>query len=368
MGFPLNTKILTINGWKDIQDIEIGEKLISTNGEESILLEKEHIQESLIFIEISNGTIINCSKNQLLPVNVQGGFSYWNKELQKKCKNTKGFRLFSADKIFNYVNNNKTDIYIKDSPPVFFPKKEIPVDPYILGLLLGDGSFRLGRPQLTSMDNEIKESFINFAINNNYKYRVREGKSKASEIFLYKSSCLGLIEILKEYNLWNKLSKDKHIPEIYKNSDINDRISILQGLMDTDGHISNNKDRSFELSTVSKQLALDIQYIMESLGGRANITERPSIYTSNGQRIVLDHPNYRLHLNFRGNDDVLNISPFKLTRKRERYFSKNTIKRDFVKIRNASQGNLLEECINIITTNSYFIDHFIGVEIEQEIR
>ena len=94
MGFPLNTKVLTINGWKTIQDIEIGEKLISTKKEESILLKKESLIEPLYHIELSNGDIINCSKTQLLPVNTQGGFSYWNKELQKKCKNTKGFKLF----------------------------------------------------------------------------------------------------------------------------------------------------------------------------------------------------------------------------------------------------------------------------------
>ena len=369
MGFPLNTKVLTVNGWKNIQDVEVGDKLVSTKGEESLVLEKTIDSKPMYEIEISTGTIIKCSEDQLLPVNIQGGFPYWNKNLQKKCKNIKGFKLFSSLRIKNYVENNKTPIYIKDSPFVQFSKKELPIDPYILGLLLGDGSFRGIAPELTSMDNEIKQSFIDFATKHNYKHRIKESdKNRAVTIVLYKSSCLNLIKSLEEMELWNKLSKEKHIPEIYKNSSIEDRISIIQGLMDTDGHISNNKDRCFELSSASKQLALDIQYIMESLGGSANIKERPSSYTVNGQRVVLDHPNYRLHLNFRGNDEILNICPFRLSRKKDIYLSKNTVKRNFIKIRNVKINNLPEECINIITSGSFFIDHFIGVEIEQEIR
>ena len=87
MGFPLNTKVLTVNGWKNIQDVEVGDKLVSTKGEESLVLEKTIDSKPMYEIEISTGTIIKCSEDQLLPVNIQGGFPYWNKNLQKKCKN-----------------------------------------------------------------------------------------------------------------------------------------------------------------------------------------------------------------------------------------------------------------------------------------
>ena len=90
------------------------------------------------------------------------------------------------------------------------------------------------------------------------------------------------ISILKDLGLYNKLSDKKFIPKIYKDASTEQKLSLLQGLMDTDGIADKCGNISF--SSSSHQLAKDVQELIWSIGGIAKIIPKKKFYTYNGER------------------------------------------------------------------------------------
>jgi intein/homing endonuclease len=185
-------------------------------------------------------------------------------------------------------------IPIIDSP-VEFENNTLPIDPYIFGQLLGDGSFRIKPIRITSCDAETIDYFSN-KFGDNLKY-----------LKDYSYRILGLNEIIESMGLYGKYSHEKFIPNIYKYSSIENRISLIQGLMDSDGTV--NKIGSACFTSTSEQLVNDLTEIVNSLGG---ITYKTSQI---GKLYGVEHKRtFKLSINL-----PPSIIPFKLTRKRELY-------------------------------------------------
>lgn len=140
-----------------------------------------------------------------------------------------------------------------------------PTDAYTLGVLIGDGSFVGSTPRLTTADVEI-------AVAVNAIFSSKTEKNAASEYLIY-------VDIPEE--LKNKRSWEKHIPKAYLFAPLEDRWALLQGLMDTDG-TTNLKKGNIGYSTTSKQLALDVQFLAESLGAKTKIRSRIPHYSYKG--------------------------------------------------------------------------------------
>lgn len=147
------------------------------------------------------------------------------------------------------------------------------IDPYVLGLLIGDGSFG---DQLTFtnpeqfLTDQIKAVIGDDAI---HRYDDRHHR-------IYARS--GLREKLDFWGLRHKHAADKFIPPPYLTMSIEDRFNLMQGLMDTDGYVDDRGHMSY--TTVSHQLALDVQRLARSLGAKATITDKIPDYTYLGER------------------------------------------------------------------------------------
>ena len=143
---------------------------------------------------------------------------------------------------------------------------ELPLDPYFLGLMLGDGCFKNATPSITTPDPEIVSYCFDMAEQMNMKVRINQipGNQANSYYFSTAAGCNNpLTDILRDLDLFDKLSSEKFIPKIYKIADRESRTKLLAGLLDTDGYMLH---KTFEYSTASKQLALDIAFISQSLG------------------------------------------------------------------------------------------------------
>lgn len=155
-----------------------------------------------------------------------------------------------------------------------FAEKPVPIDPYILGVWLGDGSKR--DPVISSQDAVILKYVRDFCVKNNsiltfqskYDYRITSISKKYSNVFL---------EFLKSYNLLN----NKHVPLDYKANSREVRLQVLAGLIDTDGYLTKN---TYEITQKEKQLSDDVVFLARSLGFCATTTlvEKACIY--NGER------------------------------------------------------------------------------------
>ena len=146
---------------------------------------------------------------------------------------------------------------------VHFASKPVDFDPYIIGFWLGDGSKR--DPVISTQDSKVLHYLFqelpkqNLSLNyqSGYDYRVSSAISKGEN---------KMLKALQSYNLIN----NKHIPMAYKVNDMNVRLQILAGLIDSDGHNDNN---GYEIIQKNKQLAEDILFLARSLGFAAYMKE-----------------------------------------------------------------------------------------------
>ncbi len=153
--------------------------------------------------------------------------------------------------------------------PINFPKKSIPLNPYFLGLWLGDGNSNDSR--ITNIDSIIWNWLKEYAIKLNLIFTHSKSKNRASYLCL--SSGRGGNAIgdkrRNRFNIKNELRKlnllnNKHIPYIYKCNNKENRLKLLAGLIDSDGWL--NDGCCYEICSKWEILANDIKYLAQSLG------------------------------------------------------------------------------------------------------
>lgn len=198
----------------------------------------------------------------------------------------------SVDDYLKLPKNIKRALY-DFKQEVNFEAKEVKIDPYILGLWLGDGTSV--DSSITSMDDEIINTIYYYADMNNMrvtcikKYNYEEGDEKGEKIRVnancHKYRIAGdpdniFLTALRQYDLLN----NKHIPDDYLNNDRETRLQLLAGLLDTDGYLHNN---CYEIAQKSDNLAADIVTLCRSLGFRISNNKRSkTCYKPNGEKIV----------------------------------------------------------------------------------
>jgi DNA repair protein RadD len=146
--------------------------------------------------------------------------------------------------------------------------KELSVDPYFLGVFLGDGGYTQAQVGITSMDPEIIEYCKSYFEKLGDLWRTSNNGSKADTLWATtkirnrtrRTKIAGLLDSL---NLRGKNSNSKFIPLDYKTASRLNRLALLAGLLDTDG---SNFGGGFDYCTVSKTLADDVLFLGRSLG------------------------------------------------------------------------------------------------------
>ena len=193
----------------------------------------------------------------------------------------------------------KQNLLVPLSEPVNFTKSYKvdmrPIDPYALGVIIGDGGTTGGSVMFTTADNEIVEQMEKH-------YEIKKLLSK----YGYSIKSDNIKSDLKKLKLLGKRSEEKFIPESYKLSSVDKRISIIQGLFDTDGTVDDRGHVSY--CTTSKQLAIDVQWIIRSLGGKATITESPSGYRKENGEYVDCLLSYDVYVNTKMNSRLFRLS------------------------------------------------------------
>lgn len=169
---------------------------------------------------------------------------------------------------------------------VQYPTANLPVHPYVLGLLLGDGhmasatAVASGEGIMAHIDDIGAGASSRFESSNAFSFYVR-----------------GVRRDIEALGLGGTLASTKFIPDAYKYAGVEQRKELLRGLIDTDGEV--NKNGTVGYSTASKRLADDIVWLARSLGCKARIqptVKRPT-YTYKGERKE-GLPSYRLTITY----------------------------------------------------------------------
>ncbi len=138
---------------------------------------------------------------------------------------------------------------IRNTQPIQCEKVKLPIDPYVLGAWLGDGTSVCGC--ITSADSEIIENISRY-------YKVWEVVSQRQKgCSTYRIGMLN--PELRKLNLLG----NKHIPPVYLRASVSQRLEILRGLMDTDGYVDKN---SCEFTNSNSKIADAVEELIVSMG------------------------------------------------------------------------------------------------------
>jgi phosphate starvation-inducible PhoH-like protein len=207
--------------------------------------------------------------------------------------------------------------------PVQMEPQEVPVDPYVLGLLLGDGSISCRTtPGFTTADPELAVAIedalpgIELVRKGDYDYVLRHVNGQRGGVIVANPVTVAI----RELGLAGATSGAKFVPEVYKRNSVDVRLAVLQGLLDTDGGpvVRPGRTCRVQYSTTSARLRDDVIYLVQSLGGVASWHVReaegraPGL--ANGRPVPYRADAYVLEIRL-----PEGVSPFRLSRKRERY-------------------------------------------------
>ncbi len=300
---PWYSNILTPDGWKMISKLRVGDLIFGPDGGTHFVTGIFPQGEKQIFaIKFSDNFQCECCEDHLW--NVQSAKERW----LKKGYKTRSLKYINDKKLFNGKNSKW---FIPITNPIKFNQKDLPINPYVLGALIGDGSLN-SKLKFTNSDLDIIEKIKNLLPDS---VELKKDNNAQIEYLIVKKDDKKyknpIKTILKDWQL-NTTSEFKFIPEEYKYSSISQRIELLRGLMDTDGYIS-KKNKTIQYTTVSKRLCYDITFIIQSLGGICKISSKIPKYTykekeKNGKEA------YTITINL-----PAQINPFYCNRKRSQF-------------------------------------------------
>jgi intein/homing endonuclease len=318
---PLDSLVYTPKGPIRMGDVKIGTTVSTPNGKTAPVTNIiPHGIQDVYRIHLSDGTYVDSGKDHEWEIYTALGSK--GSRLTRKLQ--RGNVVKTTEEILNtyiYKYSDKAEFRYKLNPvkPVEHSANTLPIDPYLMGVLLGDGSLSTG--EITSADEEIITTIqkrTGFELK-----RVSETKSKAKRYFLdFGKEYLPDLESL---GLTNKKSHTKFIPDIYKYSSVEQRLWLLRGLMDTDGHAERNKNGSAEFCTVSKQLTHDVADLARSLGCKVSVKESDACYTLDGVRKVTG-TRYRAHITVPAELNIFNLERKNCVGLPERYLRRTIVK------------------------------------------
>ena len=291
--------VLTSEGFKPIEDVNIGDYVRCPDNTLARVVDIPYdgSDECYEFTFVDGRKSIS-SVTHRWPVFVKG-------KQGESMMTTQQIATYYRDKIETKEGYGKNYVSIPLAAAVELSEagdSELPIDPYLLGLLLGDGSWPAkGTIKVTTDDPEIVASVAELYPN---------GSTLSSNDICFLQPAK-LKRDLADLDLLDTKSLTKFVPEVYKNASVQQRLALVQGLMDTDGTMDKHGNPSF--CSTSIQLAKDVQWLVWSLGGKATITSKEPFYKAKDGSRVYCNTAYTLYIQL---PDTASL--FRLTRKRER--------------------------------------------------
>ena len=295
----VSSNVVTPEGYKRIGDIKVGDLVACRDGSFApvIGVYDQGIKDTYK-VCFDDETSVICSKEHLWTVQTKEDRTKRKGNNKHKANDGKRHRTIELQEMFDklYIGKDKALNYSIDyCEPVQFSKKNLPLDPYLLGILIGDGYCGKGNITITNVEEDIVNKIENILPNGDKLTHYTEKEMGISKSH-FDGDCSYTKQALKELGLVGCCANSKFIPKKYMLSDVNDRIALLQGLIDSDGYVADS-GTTIEYSTVSKQLANDIRELVLSLGGRAILQSRKGRYKKDNE-IFECQTNYRIYISF----------------------------------------------------------------------
>ena len=252
-GLALDTEIPTSDGIKLIKDIKVGDEIYDGNGFLTRITNVSDVHDNPCYkITFDTNDTIICDHEHKWEIDMYENFL-------KKFKSI----ILTTDQMFEYIESNKNK---RQSIPLRIKCTELknerinlPIDPYVFGLWLGDGNSHCAR--ITQMNPKVWEEIERRGYSLGNDVTAKNAISKAQDRTIF-----GLQGQLKNLGVL----KNKHIPEIFFTASKEQRIDLLRGFMDADGHYNKARKR-YVMSTTKHWQARDLMRLLSSLGVKSTL-------------------------------------------------------------------------------------------------
>ncbi len=312
---PLDTPVLTPDGFRPIGSLTVGDLVIGSDGKPTPVIGVYPQGEKDIYrLTAQDGASTLASGDHL-----------WAVATRDDRRRGKPLRVLTTREMIGNLRANHYHRYELPlhSAPVRFPNREVPMDPYALGLLLGDGCLTgSSTPSFATCDPELAYELTRLLPGTEVKplgppnYLLNKVTSPGDVITLENP----VTGVARRLGVHGTGSATKFVPDLYLYNSHQVRLAILQGLLDTDGGPVTQRNRTcrVQYTTVSPRLRDDVIFLVRSLGGIAYHRTRPA--AGRAPHITKGHPVHHRHdayiVDIRLPEG---IEPFRLTRKRDTY-------------------------------------------------
>ena len=312
---PLFSEVATPAGFRPIGDLRVGDLVIGSNGHPTpVLGVYPQGRKEVYRVRSQDGCETLCCAEHL-----------WHVFTASDRRRGKPGRVLQTQEMagrLRTAHQHRFELPVL-SAPAEFPRREVPMDPYALGLLLGDGCLTCETtPSFSTADRELVVALetaldgIEVRPKAGIDYVLRnEGGGRGGVIVANPVTA-----VLRELGLDGTCSRTKFVPDVYLNNDSSTRIALLQGLLDSDGGPVLQRGRTCRIQyvTCSEHLHDHVTFLVRSLGGVAYSRRRQAAGRPPG--IAAGRP-----VHHRADAFVMDIrlpagiEPFRLRRKRDRY-------------------------------------------------
>lgn len=272
--------VSTPKGWRKIEDLSVGDAVFAGDGSPTVVcgVFPQGIRPTWR-VDFEDGRNLTVDSDHLWQVSIGDRRFHYGEGPQQ-------WELLTTAQIMCRVGSIPTKFNRPAIPvagPVLYEPQSVPLDPYLLGVLLGDGCIRTHSVGLSSMDLDILDGVRKVLPSSTTVRKI--GKSKCDyRIRVDRGQKNPILDSLRELNLIRH-SWDKFVPVVYKHNSVAIRLAVLQGLMDTDGWVL-AKSNSIGFSSCSQQLTDDVAEIVQSLGGTVRRRTKSTSYTHKGQKLA----------------------------------------------------------------------------------
>jgi phosphate starvation-inducible PhoH-like protein len=312
---PVDRRVLTPTGWEAIGTLRVGDLVIGSDGAPTPVLGVFAQGRREVFrVEAQDGASTLCCAEHL-----------WTVRTPDDRKHGTAGRTLRTDEMIGRLRRHHQHRFELPlvSAPVEFEPQDVPLDPYVLGLLLGDGclttrttpSFTTADPELAAAMEERLEG-IELDRKSAVDYVLRHVHGGRGGVIVANPVTVAL----RELGLAGTRSSTKFVPEVYLRNSPAVRLGVLQALLDSDGGPVLQRGRTcrVQYSTCSPRLRDDVVGLVRSLGGVASWRTRLAEGRAPGRARDRD-------VHHRTDAHVLEIrlptgiEPFRLARKRAAY-------------------------------------------------
>ena len=342
------SKVYTQNGFVNIEDVEVGDWVKHPfKGNSKVAAVWPHKEKDIYRVSFRDGDYVECCEDHLWHVTK----SYGN-----KSQYVKTVKELEDDLRIGGRWGYKWNVPLPK--PVEFEGQHVELDPYFIGILLGDGSVSNNTCVYHTMDQEIHDFMTSYAHKLGCEVKV-DSDSEDSKATSYRINSIQ--DKLRKSGIWGKNCYDKRIPKEYIYNSVDVRMGVLAGLLDTDGDCTvdprSGQSRT-RFGSVSFGLCQDVKEIVQSLGGLCSINE--TVTKCDGKEFKSFRCEVRL---------PQGVNPFRLSRKRNNFTERviGDLKRTIVSIEKVGIDNAtcitLEDDDGLFMTDNYVVTHNTGKSV-----